>query len=891
LDLFFYQHPLSEAAVITRKLAELLRHLHSMGIVHRDLKPENLLMVSSDPSSEVGSRAAGVARGGWRRSVERGDGPPLMGSIGACVCAFFHDAQIKLADFGLAHMHPIAQDNMLTVCGCVPRTREGRWQECDAPPPPPPPPRTWAYSAPEVKLLRKPYSHMVDCWSLGIIVYILLSGFHPFDPLGTATEDQLQENIRRGKFDFSDPVFERVSGSAKHLIQGLLQLDPRKRLDTPGVLQHPWIQKHSRLWTAPPAPSPRATSVPGVSSGGSARDLNIHSGGGNGTAGKPAADRTALSSVFPNAGAQRPHSATAQPAVGASAAGASPPPAPAAASGGIFGAGMSALAAYAARLRHRSASIEHTARASESPAASVDEPKSTPPAPAALVLSTSPSHLQLDAAAGPRSPMPLHGAGPPTPVGAAYYLGNETHRSQATSHPPPSPASARTVDATGQLVSLTSGRDDSAGVGARTDRSHPPSEEAEYAAYSAPLSSGRTFDFAEQLHHRRIASESSHASGAFVGIDTQNISDDESRVARPQSSARRSGGGIAAGVHGRPPRSPVPADEGGREWGGSQTARSAADKPPSTLQILEMIAAQSHTARDQRPASALPSSSPSILLQQQQLHHGGIDGRRGSGGRHTVTGAVPLGAGMADSSGLSSRIILPQTQPPPLPNRSAVTGYATMRHRPHDAAPMLASVVGSSHVKRAAQAKYMTMVPMSSIHASDRGLRGKKAVGGSGTGVPAAPLSPNGQSSQERMQIDVTRSAPPASLTVSRSKSMAGGLGSGPGAYAAYREEAARPQVATMRTRSDAAMLMTAAAQGSPGLGSGRHSARVASSFSPTTGMASARGKGDSDGAHLSAALPPEMIATRGRSTSGAGSIGMSAGYIAYDAASLGGGP
>ncbi len=42
-----------EAAVVTRKLAELLRHLHSMGVVHRDLKPENLLMVSKEPNSEV----------------------------------------------------------------------------------------------------------------------------------------------------------------------------------------------------------------------------------------------------------------------------------------------------------------------------------------------------------------------------------------------------------------------------------------------------------------------------------------------------------------------------------------------------------------------------------------------------------------------------------------------------------------------------------------------------------------------------------------------------------------------------------------------------------------------------------------------------------------------
>lgn len=39
--------------MITRKLAETLRYLHSIGIVHRDLKPENLLLVTKDPSSEA----------------------------------------------------------------------------------------------------------------------------------------------------------------------------------------------------------------------------------------------------------------------------------------------------------------------------------------------------------------------------------------------------------------------------------------------------------------------------------------------------------------------------------------------------------------------------------------------------------------------------------------------------------------------------------------------------------------------------------------------------------------------------------------------------------------------------------------------------------------------
>jgi serine/threonine protein kinase len=108
--------------------------------------------------------------------------------------------------------------------------------------------------------MRKPYSHVVDLWSLGVIVYILLSGFHPFDPQGDANEDRLQENIRNLRYDFSDPIFDRISGNAKHLIQSLLQLDPHRRLDSAGVLLHPWLQSHSRLWNRPT--SPRGVMVP-----------------------------------------------------------------------------------------------------------------------------------------------------------------------------------------------------------------------------------------------------------------------------------------------------------------------------------------------------------------------------------------------------------------------------------------------------------------------------------------------------------------------------------------------------------------------------------------------------------------------------------------------------
>ena len=49
---------------------------------------------------------------------------------------------------------------------------------------------TWSYWAPE-QLNQQPYDFAVDMWSLGVLLYILLVGFHPFDPNGDGTEQQV----------------------------------------------------------------------------------------------------------------------------------------------------------------------------------------------------------------------------------------------------------------------------------------------------------------------------------------------------------------------------------------------------------------------------------------------------------------------------------------------------------------------------------------------------------------------------------------------------------------------------------------------------------------------------------------------------------------------------
>lgn len=96
---------------------------------------------------------------------------------------------------------------------------------------------TPCYIAPEI-LKREYYGKPVDMWSAGVCLYILLSGYAPF-----YDEDQrrLFEKIKKGQYCFDEDAWGDISPEAKHLIAGLLQLDPAKRLTAAEALRHPWV--------------------------------------------------------------------------------------------------------------------------------------------------------------------------------------------------------------------------------------------------------------------------------------------------------------------------------------------------------------------------------------------------------------------------------------------------------------------------------------------------------------------------------------------------------------------------------------------------------------------------------------------------------------------------
>ncbi|ROT64774.1 hypothetical protein C7M84_017274 [Penaeus vannamei] len=173
----------AQASVIMQSLVSAVHYMHTKGVVHRDLKPENLLFKSSS-----------------------------------------EDSEIKVVDFGFARMKPEKDGCMKTPCF------------------------TLHYAAPEV--LRQAvqqgaagYDETCDWWSLGVILYTMLSGRAPFQSRSKDdTSASIIARIKGGSFDMSGPEWLTVSTQAKKLIKGLLTVDASKRLTINELLQDEWLQ-------------------------------------------------------------------------------------------------------------------------------------------------------------------------------------------------------------------------------------------------------------------------------------------------------------------------------------------------------------------------------------------------------------------------------------------------------------------------------------------------------------------------------------------------------------------------------------------------------------------------------------------------------------------------
>lgn len=100
---------------------------------------------------------------------------------------------------------------------------------------------TLSFVAPEV-LIRKPYNKQVDVWSLGVIIFNLISGDLPFDD-PSDNEEIIARKVVYSDIDFKNKVWEKVSREIKQVITECLIKDPEKRISISKFLQHPWLEK------------------------------------------------------------------------------------------------------------------------------------------------------------------------------------------------------------------------------------------------------------------------------------------------------------------------------------------------------------------------------------------------------------------------------------------------------------------------------------------------------------------------------------------------------------------------------------------------------------------------------------------------------------------------
>jgi len=178
--------PEEKAKDLFRQIAEAVRYLHEdMRIVHRDIKPENVLLINDSKN-------------------------------------------IKLADFGLSDYYEVSElDKRKGEVPPKPFTDPAYAILCTG---------SLAYCSPE-ELHHLPSALLpsADVWSLGVILYALLSGDLPF---GDEYLPRLQQSIHDGAYR---PLSEGTSEEAQDLVKRLLTVSVKERLNIAQVLAHTWL--------------------------------------------------------------------------------------------------------------------------------------------------------------------------------------------------------------------------------------------------------------------------------------------------------------------------------------------------------------------------------------------------------------------------------------------------------------------------------------------------------------------------------------------------------------------------------------------------------------------------------------------------------------------------
>ena len=168
-----------QLAIIFYQVFSGLCYLHENNILHRDLKPENILISKKEVDIETGEEYF------W----------------------------IQIIDFGTAKIFENDKNEQSIVGSAY-------------------------YIAPEV--LNKDYNEKCDTWSVGVILYMFLTGRAPFDG---RTNEEIINSIKTKSYDENNEKLLARSPEVRDLIKGLLEKDTTKRLSAKEALNHEWLKK------------------------------------------------------------------------------------------------------------------------------------------------------------------------------------------------------------------------------------------------------------------------------------------------------------------------------------------------------------------------------------------------------------------------------------------------------------------------------------------------------------------------------------------------------------------------------------------------------------------------------------------------------------------------
>lgn len=127
---------------------------------------------------------------------------------------------IKLCDFGLSKLTNNFE-RTYTICGSP------------------------LYMAPEILNYQK-YSHQVDLWSVGIILYEMIFGFHPF--INYKNINELRNSINNDQIPIPPPEFkEKINKECVDILSLLLEKSDKKRINIKEIINHNWLTKERNI--------------------------------------------------------------------------------------------------------------------------------------------------------------------------------------------------------------------------------------------------------------------------------------------------------------------------------------------------------------------------------------------------------------------------------------------------------------------------------------------------------------------------------------------------------------------------------------------------------------------------------------------------------------------